>query len=444
MSVMKKKKKILIIAGAAVVLAIIVVANLLSSRETVTDVQAEKVHRRDLVEQVSASGRVQPSTKVDITAEVTGEIRALFVREGDPVRIGDPLLVLDTVQLRSDVDQARYMLSEVNSRLSGSKASLAQAQDDYDRQKKLFESGLCSEDEHNRTLYALQNAQANVNALEAQSKQTQSRLDKQIDYLKKAKIVAPMAGVITYLDCEVGEIAPAQTGYSQGKVLMTISNLEQFEVEVEVDETEINKVELGQVVDIEVDAFVDTSFSGQVVEIGNTAIQSGMGSESQSTDFRVKVVFTDPAVKLRPGMSATVDVTTATGAEVLAIPYSAVVMRSFDLDSLARAREADSAGTSDSQGGVQAAEVDSSDDTISEEKERPEIKGVFVVRGDVARFVQIETGIADKKRIQVVTGLADTDSVISGPYRVLRSIKDGDKVNITRVGEKGEEPEENK
>jgi len=437
----KSKKKWLFIGGGAILLAVFIGINMMGEGGQGTNVQAETVARRDLTEIVSASGRIQPQTKVDITSEVNGEIMALFVDEGNRVEVGAPLLVLDTVQLRSDVDQMRYSLNEVNARLDGAKSSLDQSAEEYERQKKLRETEGTSETALDNAKYAFLNAQSSYEALKASTSRTRSQLEKALDNLSKAKIVAPMAGVITFLDCEVGEIAAAQTMYSQGRVLMTISNLDGFEVEVEVDETEINKVDIQQYTSIEVDAFPDTTFDGHVVEIGNTAISSGYGTENQSTNFRVKVVFDDPAVRLRPGMSATVDITTARGDGVLAIPYSAVVMRSFDLDSLARAREAESAESSGVVQAVHAAETtveEDGNDTASADVEREELKGVFVIRDNVARFVEIETGIADKRRIEVVSGLEENDSVISGPYRVLREVKDGDDVAITRMGEESE------
>jgi HlyD family secretion protein len=227
---------------------------------------------------------------------------------------------------------------------------------------------------------------------------------------------------------------------------MTVANLDVFEVEVEVDETEINKIELGQTADIEVDAFPDTTFAGEIVEIGNTAIVSGLGSQDQSTDFNVKVIFMDPNVRIRPGMSATVDIITNRGDDALSIAYSCIVMRSVDLDSLARAEagedvvaEEASEETESSSSGVLAAENDGSEDVgegeteegeVKEEVKREDVKGVFVIRDSKACFVRIETGIADQQNIQVTTNLAKGDSVISGPYSVLRTIKHGDEVKI--------------
>jgi HlyD family secretion protein len=431
---MKRKKKVLLIAGGIVVVAVIVILNFTMSTSNAISVQSDSVKTRDLIETVSASGRIQPQTKVNITSQVNGEIIGLFAREGDNVKTGDLLVVLDTVQLRSNVDQALYAVNEVNARLSGAKTALDEAEEEFNRQKRLFENNLTSETMYKNAQYAFYKATSTYEATKAQAQQSQAEYEKQLDYLSKAKIVAPMPGVITFLDCEVGEIAAAQTAFTQGKTLMIISNLNVFEVEVEVDETEITKVDLGQEADIEVDAFPDTTFKGQVVEIGNTAIVSGLGSQDQSTNFKVKVIFNDPNVKIRPGMSATVDITTAHRDDVLSIPYSAVVMRSLNPDSLKPARTGDTTQPgSKVVSEVQAAENTEHDSLASNEDiERKEVKGVFVIKDAKVQFVQIETGVADQKNIEITSGLTKGDSVVSGPYRVLRTIKDGDMVKIQK------------
>jgi len=415
---------------------VIVVLNLTMDTTHATSVQADRVKSRDVIEVVSGSGRVQPQTKVDITSEINGEIVGLYVNEGDRVALGELLVVLDTVQLRSEVDQARYATNELSARLEGSKTALDQAQEEYERQQRLYEGKLTSETAYKNAKYAYESSRSSYLAAKAQADQFRARYEQQLDYLSKAKIVSPMDGIITYLDCEVGEIAAAQTSFTQGRTLMTIADLSVFEVEVEIDETEITKVELSQEAEIEIDAFPDTTFVGEVVEVGNTAILTGMGSQEQSTNFRVKVIFKEPDQRIRPGMSASVDITSCRRDKALTIPYSAVVMRSLDPDSLARAQRgesepAESVGSSE----VHAAEVSDSgavgsDSVGGDEVEREEIKGTFVIRDGVAGFVPIETGIADRKYIEVTSGLEDGDTVVSGPYRVLRNIKEGDMVEV--------------
>jgi len=348
------------------------------------------------------------------------------------VEVGQLLVVLDTVQIASDVRQARFRLNETEARLEGAGTLLDQNEEEFERQQRLFDQKLTSEIVFKNARYAYLSSKSSYDATLASTKQLQAAFDKQLDYLDKATIVAPMAGVITFLDVEAGEIAAAQTAFTQGRTLMTISDLNLFEVEVDVDETEINKIELGQVADIEVDAFPDTTFAGEVVEIGNTAIMASYGSQDQTTNFKVNVTFADADLQLRPGMSATVDITTAKREDAMAVPFSAVVVRAYDLDSLDAARRAEESGGSGVPE-VQAAEGSEEDiDTSSkdEDEENEDLKGVFVIRDDIARFVPIETGIADQKSVEITTGIEEGDTVISGPYRILRNVRDGDPVEI--------------
>lgn len=436
------KKKWLIIIGVVIVVGILISINLISDTSKKTKVNAKEAKYRKLIEKVSASGRIQPQTKVNITSEVTGEIIDLKVKEGDFVKSGELLIVLDTVQLRSDVDQARYSVSEINARLQGSKAVLDQTKEEFERQQRLFDAKLTSETQYNNSKYDYINAEAAYNAASAQSKQADSRLEKQLDYLSKAKIVAPMSGIITLLDCEVGEIAPAQTAFTQGKTLMTISNLNVFEVEVEVDETEINKIRIGQNVDIEVDAYPDTVFPGEVVEIGNTALIADLGSQDQSTNFSVKVIFNDPNVKIRPGMSATVDIITNTKENVLSVAYSSIVMRSLDIDSLERAQSGEEEAEKNRNNSAIVSSAQAADTVETgkniDEINRKDFKGVFVIRDGKTYFVEVTTGIADQKYIEVKSGLEEGDVVVTGPYSQLRSIKEKDEVEIIKDDKKSE------
>lgn len=429
----KSKRKTILISVAVVACLALVTVFMLQDNQKGVDIFAEEVKQRNIVELVSASGRIQPKTKVDIASEIYGEILWVGAREGDRVEQGDLLVILDTVQLRSDVNQGLYAMNEANARLSGAKSRLEQTEDEINRQTSLYDRKLTSETEFTDSRFAYEAARSGFDATKAQAQQSRARYNKLLDNLSKAKIAAPMSGVITYLNAEVGEIAAAQTGFTQGRTLMTISNLDVFEVEVEVDETEIAKVELGQQAEIEVDAFPDTIFTGEVVEIGNTAIFVGAGTQDQSTNFRVKVVFDDSNEKIRPGMSATVDITANQQDGVFSVPFSAVVMRTYDMDSLEAARAGQV--TEDDTGGVHAAEStsDTTDKLAMDEEEPEELKGVFVIRDGVARFVEVKTGIANQKHIEIISGLSEQDSVISGPYRVLRTIKDGEAVKLKEM-----------
>jgi HlyD family secretion protein len=427
---MSKSKKTLLVVAIVVVVAVLVVLNFTMSGSKGTEVHAESVAQRDLVETVSASGRIQPQTKVNITSEVNGEIIALPVKEGDTVKASQLLIVLDTLRLRSDLDQARYAVTEITARVQGAKVVLDQSEEEYNRQKQLFDNKLTSETQFNNARYEFLNAKSSFEAMQASANQLHAGYDKEVENFKKSQITAPMDGIVTYVDCEVGEIAAAQTAFTQGKTLMIISNLNVFEVEVEVDETEIGKIDVRQPAKISVDAFPDTTFAGEVIEIGNTAVLSSSGTD-QSTNFKVKVIFKDVGVKIRPGMSATVDVTTNKREKVLTVPYAAVVMRSFSRDSLEQSMSgapAESVGAGEVHAAVTGPDSTGKDQA---EMERKELKGVFVIRSGKAHFVGIATGIADQKNIEVTTGLIVGDSVITGPYRVLRTVKEGDPIKVT-------------
>lgn len=421
----RKNKKLLMILGGIVVVAIIV-GNIVSSGEKATTVNTELVEIIDITEEVSASGYVQPQTRVNITAEVTAEIIDIPVVDGQQILKGELLVLLDTVQLQKDVDQYLYSLNEINSRTEGARATFRQAEEENERQKQLFERDLTSETAYTNAEYAYLNYKYSLEAMVSQTKQARARYEKAMDNLSKTRIVAPIDGTITYVDAEVGEIAPAQTAFTQGKTLMTISDMSSFEVEVDVDETEIIKIALGQESKIEIDAFIDTVFAGEVIEIGNTAIMSGVGTQDQATNFKVKVLFKETNALIRPGMSATVDIVTNEIEDALSVPYGAIVMRSLDADSLAKA--------DDSGGLVASAHAATNDDTLvveekpkkKDKKEKKEVKGVFVVKDGHAKFVPVETGIADQKSIEVVMGVNESDTVITGPFKTLRSIKDGD------------------
>ncbi len=427
-------KKFLIIFGVVVLLGIIVVVQLGRDSSTGTSVDAALVASNDLIEIVSASGRIQPETKVDITAEVNGEIIDLRVREGDRVEKGEILIVLDTVILRNNVDAARYRLNEVSARLISSQTALRQSEREFERQTQLKARELSSEAAFDDAELGYISAKASYEALQAQTDQAQASLDRELENFSKAVIQAPMTGIATLVDCEVGEIAAAQTSFTQGRTLVTISNLDVFEVEVEVDETEVIKVDVGQDATIEVDAYPDTTFAGQVVEIGNSAITTA--SQDQSTNFRVKVVFTDAQVELRPGMSATVDITTARRDDAVAVPFSAIVIRSYNLDSLSNARtkrddETDRPGA----GEAIAAEPEETDGRLASAENGDDgpqdLRGVFIIRGEQVEFAVVETGIADRRNIEITSGVQIGDTVVSGPYRVLRQIDDGDAVTIS-------------
>jgi len=426
---MKLKRKTYLIAGAIFILLIIVVVNVISSRKKTTQVQAEAVKKRNVVEEVSASGWIQPKTRVNITAEVNAEIIAIPVKEGENVTKGQLLIQLDTVQLQKDVENYRYSLNELKARTEAANSSYLQSEEEYNRQKRLFDKKLTSETLFRDAEYAYKSNKYNYEAMLSQTKQGEALYAKAEDNLGKTRIEAPMDGVLTFLDAEVGEIAQAQTAFTQGKTLMTISNLAAFEVEVDVDETEITKISTGQNAKIEVDAFPDSVFLGDVIEIGNTAVRNATGQD-QSTNFKVKILFNENNQNIRPGMSATVDIISNTREKVLTVPYGAIVMR-MPRDTIEIGTTSNSSGPGDVQAALPGANIADEDDDQGKEKEK-ELKGVFIMRNGKAKFVAVETGVADQKNIEVTSGLAEADSVITGPFKTLRTLKNGENVKAEK------------
>ena len=438
----KSKKKLFWIGGAVIVVVGLIVANLMMSGNGALLVQTKKTFSTDVNAVVSGSGRIQPKTKVNITSEVNAVIINIPVKEGDFVTRGQVLLQLDTVQLKADMESALYNNNELTAYLDGAHVLLSQRQEEYQRQKDLFDKKLTSEQTYKEMYYAWKNQEASVSAMEQQKNAAASRLEKARDNLRKTTIRAPMDGIITLIDCEAGEIAQAQTAFTQGKTLMVLSNLSQFEVEVDIDETDIADLVVGQNAKIEIDAFPDTTFSGTVVEIGNTATAAGYGTTDQGTNFKVKVALNDVNPKIRPGMSATVDITTKEHQNVLATLIQAIVVREFDPDSLKTA----GAKTESPSGSVAVASTSTPDTSAagrSDKKKMVEKKGVFVLRDGKAHFVEVQTGIADKQNIEVVSGLSKDDEVIIGSFRILRTLAEGAAVKVDNTlleKEKGNEP----
>lgn len=435
-----RRKKLVIFSIVGLIVVVVVLANLGGSDNGETLVQADLAFADDISEIVTASGRIQPQTKVDIASEVSARIIELYAKEGDHVTRGRHLLLLDTIQVQADLAQARFSLDEITARAEAAHVQYEKDKLEFQRQESLFKQKLTSETAATNARFGFENAQANYDAAKAQVKTARARMAKAEDNLSKTSITAPMDGVITYLNAEVGEIAQAQTSYTQGKTLMTIADLSVFEVEVDVDETEIAKVALGDSAKIRVDAFRDTIFAGSVVEIGNSASIRGEGTENYSTNFRVKVRFNETDPGIRPGMSASVDITTDAMIDAVLIPYASVVTREIDPDSATAAQDSSAAETSNTEG-LQAAELEEdtthAPDTVStngngkkSKKDKVKKSGVFLIENGSARFTEISTGIADNRNIVALSGVTVGDTVVSGTFQTLRHLSDGDAVRL--------------
>jgi HlyD family secretion protein len=415
---MKKKKKIIIILGVIVVVAIIIVANVLKSGEKTYQVQAEKVQKSDITSVVTANGRIIPITDVKISAYVPAKIVRLPVEEGDTVKKDQLLVQLDDTEYRATVNQAK-------AQLASAKASLEQAQLAYDRQEELFQKKLSSKEQYDV-------AKTDLDLAKARHEQAVASLDQAKYNLSKTTITSPMNGIVTSLNAEVGEIVMIGTMNNPGTVIMAVSDMSEIEAEVEVDETDIAEVKLGQEAEIEIDAYPDTVFKGKVTEIGHSARISGLGTQDQVTNFLVKVKLLDEVPSIRPGMSASVDITTNSRLDALNVPIQAVVMREEKSDTLTKKKE-------EKEGALASVDTVPKKGNKKGKKEKKEVEGVFVVKEGRVEFVKVSTGIADQQNIELVSGINEDDMVVTGSYKILRTLKDGDKVKVTE--KKGKEEE---
>jgi len=420
----KKKKLWLIIAGAVIVILIIVLAARKDSG-MVYSVQSGKVEKGEIVSLVTATGSVQAKTTVKMSADVAAKIIELPVKEGDQVKKGDVLVRLDQTRYQAAVSQSEAALAAARSAEKRSEASLLEANQTFERAKKLYASQLISDENHTQLQTALDVAKANLESSQYYTKQQKASLEEIKDNLDKTIITAPIDGTITALNAEIGEIVMVGTMNNAGTVIMIVADLSTIEVEVNVDETDIARVRVGQDAKIELDALPDTSFKGVVTEVGNAAQNAGT---SGVTNFTVKILLLEKVEGIKPGMTATVDITTDKRKDVLYVPIQAVVMRPDKSDSLKKAT-----GGSGSSGGAVAATVDSTKSSKKDDKKQTkELEGIFKLAGDVVKFVPIKTGIADQQHIEITEGLAENEVIVTGSYKILRTIEDGAKVKVSK------------
>ncbi len=451
---MKLWKKIAIGAGAAVVLAAAAGIAIHQSGKNIVTVQTGKVQRQDLSAVVSGSGEIKPKTYVNIGANAFGKITHLFVKEGDHVRKGQLLAQLENVQSSADVNanQASLQAAETDAvaadaALKTSEADLLRAQADYDRNKldwaraqSLFKDGLISKSDFDsrRDAWAtadagLVQAQARVNQAKAQEdsankhiSQNRATLTRFADVLQKATYAAPFDGVITNLPVREGETVVIGIQNSPGSTLMTLADMSVITAEVKVDETDIVNVHLGQPAEVTIDAIPKKVFHGTVSEIGDNAIVRSTGvatSQQTSTseeakDFKVVVTVSDPPRDLRPGLSTTAKITTASRSNVLSIPIQALSVRSKE-----QLEQEQS-----TPGSVHAA-APAPNESAAKDRGK-DIQGVFVIRDKKAQFVPVTTGIAGTSDIEVMSGLNEGDEILIGSYKILRTIRSGSGVKI--------------
>lgn len=419
-----KRKWIWIIVGVLVVGGL-VAANLTKDRTKRTEVVTDFAERGELVETVSASGKIHPVTEVNVSAKVTAEIIALSVEEGQFVHKGDLLVKLDPTDYREAVEQAEQ-------RLRSAQATTQKARSKYDQIKGLYDKNLESE-------FNLENAEADLEIALSGVDQVKAALKDARDKLAKTEIYAPMSGTITVLNKELGEIV--SEAMFREDVIMVVSDLSQMEAQVEVDENDVVDVEIGDPVSIEIDAFPDTTFRGEVVEISHSATTRGYGTQEEVTNFLVKVKVLDDIERLRPGMSATVDVEVHRLSNVISVPIQCVVMRKpEEPDSLAEDSTLAMADKKDSKKKKEDKDKRRSITREGEDDDKEDwIEVIFVVEDGLAKQRTVKTGISSESNIQIISGVEEGEEVVSGSYRVLgKELDDGDEVKVKSKWEEEE------
>lgn len=434
------RKKLVIGVLIVVALGAIAFANLNFKRTTGVEINVEKVASRDLEAVVSASGKIRPKKSVNISADTMGKVVGLAVNEGDIVQSGQFLLQIDPRNLQTAVNRtgaslaaAQSQLAETRVSVENARTNLKLAQDNLDRQRELIKSGLTPRETVDRaesevklrTADLAQREQA-VKTQETRIRQEEANVENAEYDLNKVRIVSPIAGIVTRRNIEEGETVVMGTMNNAGTVLLTIADLSVIETEVEVDETDIPFIKLGQAASVTIDAFPDKKFTGKVTEVGNSAIQAaGAGSATRATNFKVVVTLEGTVPDVRPGFTCTAVITTATRQKALSVPIAATTVREMVVNadgSLVR--------TPPAPRGAPSRRVSATPE-LQPGQTRKEIEGVFVVADGNAVFTPVKVGIAGEKYFEVLDGLKEGAEVITGPFTSVRSLKDGDAVKVT-------------
>jgi len=413
------KKRIFWVSG--IVIATVVVIGVLSSGgddNGAVEVVTAKVERQKIVETVSSTGEIQPETQVKISADVAGKITLLNVNEGDWVEKDQLLIQLDRENYLASVESAQANLRATEANANLVKENMIRTEKDYKRLKELFAKQLESQATMDQTYAAYRVEAARYQSNLEQVDQARASLKQAKDALSKTTIYAPMAGTISQLNKEVGEIALGSQ--FQEDVILIISNLNSMEAVVDVDENDIVSVQLGDNATIEVDALSEKAFEGIVSEIASSANVTAAGSADQKTEFEVKIRITEPGSSLRPGMTASADIVTEVQQEALVVPIQSVTVRTTD----------------------QLATTEAEDDTTSESKYTADKDGfvpvVFVLLEDEVIAFQVETGIQSETHIEILNGLNDGDEIVTGNYRAISQIlQNNTKVEVNGGGQGG-------
>ena len=379
-----------------------------------TEVRIEAVQKRDLVASVTASGQVQPQTKVDVAADISGRIVRLAVKEGQLVAKGQFLLEIDPSQYIAAVQRAEAALSSSRAQEAQAKANLIQAQRNYQRSADIKKSNaqLVSDEQLEQLKTAAEVQQALQEAAVHQVEQSEAQLRDAKSSLAKTTILAPMTGRVTRLAVEQGETAVPGTFNKDAATLLTIADMSVLETKVKVDETDVARIEVGDSAIVQIDAFPDTTFLGRVTKISNSSVKgatTAQGSSDQAVDYEVTIQLVNPPKDTRPDFSATAKVVTDSRTQALSIPIIALTVRENE-----KLENTDTAAIALGR------------TTNSKQVGKKDVEGVFVVGSDnKVTFRPVKVGIAGEKYFEVLTGLKDGERIVGGTYQAIRELKDG-------------------
>jgi HlyD family secretion protein len=439
-------KKIIIALVVVLVLAAVVAANVWYKRDTGLRVAAEALRARDLEAIVSASGKIQPKRQVNVSANTTGRVTRVAVEEGQRVKSGQFLLEIDPRQLEGQLQRGEASVAVAQSSLLGARTSVEQgkanlelARQNLKRQQDLWKEGLTTRETLERAQNDVTVREADLKAREQDIETSEQRIKQEEAGLSTTRynlnqviISAPMDGLVTRRSIEEGETAVVGTMNNAGSVLLTIADMSVLEAEVEVDETEIPTVSLGQEARVMIDAVPDRTFRGRVTEIGNSPIQTGSqsGGQRQATTFKVVITLEEEVPDVRPGFTCTAEITTAKRANVVSVPIQALTVREMLYDDK---------GTMVRETSTRRRRSDRIETPLSASNEPPpghtrkETEGVFVFTDGRAVYTPVKVGIAGEQYFEVIEGLKVGDQVITGPFASVRELRDGEDVRLQQT-----------
>jgi HlyD family secretion protein len=434
----KSRKKLYIVIGIVVLVAAAIAGGAAwNKRDKPILITVDKAFKTNITQLVTATGKIQPEVEVKIAPEVSGEIVSLPVKEGQFVKKGEVLLKIKPDTYLAQVESQEAVLSSARAASIQNRAQVEKARQDWERADRLYQQKLIAEADRNAVKTSYDIAVAALDASMFEIQRAEGALRQTRESLSKTTIFAPSDGTISSLTSRVGERVVGTSQFA-GTEVMRIANLDDMEARVNVNENDVINVKIGDTARISVDAYPDRIVKGVVREIASTALTRNAGTQEEVTNFEVKISIPDPEVVLRPGMSATADIETATVTDVVAVPIQSVTVRAKDSDLSPEEREKQSAQQS-SRDKAEDNRADVTNEALDRQKARAEKEKlqrvVFVKTGGTVAMKQVETGISDNTFIEIRKGIAPGEEVVSGSYTAIsRKLKDGAKVEIEKPG----------